>query len=186
MIEARSLIVRETPFTVTKPFLCQWHYLHCTPRTARLSLGIWHKEEHKESCRGGHTIVSEQLVGAILFGQPIARLEDQVHTMELTRMYLLDECGRNSESYCIGRAIRLLRTKFPEIHRLIAYSDLGAGHRGIVYAATGWTAVGQSKPGAKGWDNKWHRPIKNIEDPTAPVRVYSTAVKIKWEKLLIP
>lgn len=85
------------------------------------------------------------IVGGMLWGRPVARALDQVRTMELTRMYLTDECPKNSESRCIAVATRIIRQRFPEVTTLIAYSDPKAGHDGTIYKAAGWEFAGMTE-----------------------------------------
>ena len=89
-----------------------------------------------------------RMVGALMLGHPTARNEEQVSTLELTRPVLTDVCGRNSESRVLGIMARLGRRRFPEVRRLIAYSDPAHGHVGTIYAAAGWRRVGVTQAGS--------------------------------------
>ena len=154
-ISPRALWVQPVTFPVAKAFVRRHHYLHSTPAGHRLSLGVW---------------VSGRLVGCLIFGHPLARHEDQDGTLELVRMVLLDECGRNSESRVLRVAARTLRQRMPQIHRLIAYADQDQGHEGTVYAAAGWKRVAvTARVTGLGWGN---RPGRTT-DAKGP--------KAKWE-----
>jgi len=144
---ARSLEVRPVPYRIARAFVERYHYLAYAPPGARICMGAWY---------------GDRLVGVMLFGRPVARLEDQKHTLELTRMVLLDECPRNSESRALGLATRWIRGHMPEVRRLIAYADPNRGHRGTVYLAAGWKIVGKTKGG------KWSCPSRpNRRDAAA-------------------
>ncbi|NPV30575.1 MAG: hypothetical protein HPY58_13205 [Firmicutes bacterium] len=110
-------------------------------------------------------------MGVLMFGRAAARLEDQWHTLELSRMVLLDECPRNSESRVLALAARWIRQHLPDIFRLIAYADPGQGHKGTIYRAVGWRLVGMTRGGS------WTRTGR-------PRRGASPGPKLKFELLL--
>lgn len=107
----------------------------------------------------------------MIFTHPCARLEDQEHTLELSRMVLLDHCPRNSESRALGLAARYIRRSMPDVYRLIAYTDPAQGHKGTVYRAAGWRFVGQTE--ARAWTRK-NRPRRDAR----------VGAKLKFEKFL--
>lgn len=118
-------------------WIAEHHYLGYCPIGSRLKLAVYHEN---------------RLVGGMLWGRPTSPYIDQKKTLELTRMYLLDECPRNSESYCIGQATRLIRRQLPEIDTLLAYSDPAQGHVGTIYKAAGWTFDGTTR--ARAWSQR--------------------------------
>jgi hypothetical protein len=143
----------DVPFAVCRAFVAEHHYLGYAPCGGRLFLGVF---------------AAGRMVGALMLGRPTARNEDQVSTLELTRMVLAPECGRNSESRVLGVAARLVRARFPGVRRLIAYSDLACGHSGTVYAAADWRRVGVTQAGS--W--ALSRPGRRAMRPSS---------KVKWE-----
>jgi len=155
---ARELRVRPVDFTVARCFVRMHHYLGYAPPGARASLGVYYREH---------------LVGVMIFTRPCARLEDQQHTLELSRMVLLDHCPRNSESRALGLAARWVKKNMPEIHRLIAYADPARGHKGTIYRAAGWRFLGETE--GRPW-NHAGRPRRDA----APGR------KLKYELVLDP
>lgn len=151
-LEYRLLATRKT----AQVFIRRHHYLHSTPAGDRLRIGVYY---------------AGVLVGVMMFGRPVARCEDQVTTLELTRMVLLDSCPRNSESRSLGQAVRIIRQAMPTIRRLIAYADPEQGHAGTIYKAAGWRCMGLRGGNAK-WSNR-------------PGRSGGTGKpKIKFEKLI--
>ncbi|WP_441253655.1 hypothetical protein [Bradyrhizobium sp. 613_E4_N2_2] len=88
----------------------------------------------------------DRIIGVVTFGVPASR---QVQTgacptapssvIELNRLCVLDEAPRNTESWFIARALRMLP---PYI--VVSYADTIQGHMGFVYRAAnfnyaGWT-----------------------------------------------
>ncbi|WP_051276525.1 XF1762 family protein [Desulfovirgula thermocuniculi] len=149
----KHLEVRPVPYRTARAFVERHHYLGYAPPGARACLGVWY---------------GDRLVGTLMFGRPSARLEDQEHTMELTRMVLLNECPRNSESRVLALAAEWIRRNMPEIRRLISYADPGKGHRGTVYRAAGWRFVGRTAGG------RWTRTGRPRKDT-------ATGPKLKFE-----
>jgi hypothetical protein len=102
-----------------------------------------------------------ELVGCAVFGQPSGRGVarsfwedgDERNTLELLRLYLIDEAGPNAESWLLARAVRALPR---EVEMLAAYSSPGVGHYGACYQAANWLYVGRSKGG----QNYYYRDIE--------------------------
>ncbi len=138
IISPRELEVVEEHNNKVLKWICKHHYLHSTPAGARVRIAVYHKG---------------WLVGALLIGRPVARNEDQYTTVELTRMVLLDVCPKNSESYVLSRAIKIVRKKLPEVRRIIAYAD-STRHTGAIYKAVGFRCVGMTAGEKRGWQRQ--------------------------------
>lgn len=157
-----QLRVYPVAFANIRHLIVGYHYLKRAPAIPLLCFGVVDS-------------VSGMLEGALVFGQPAARLEDNTGaTLELRRFYLSGHCAPNSESRVLGYCIRWIRREQPDVVRLISYSDLGRNHRGIIYRATGWRKVHEITQGS-GWD----RPNRQRTDNPA-----SGDTKIKWEYLI--
>lgn len=108
------------------------HYLHRRPN-ASFAFGLY---DH--GC----------MVGFVTFGSP-SRPAIQVSAcpsepnlvVELNRLWVDDDMSRNTESWFLARALRLLPPRV-----VISYADTAAGHDGTVYRSAnfhyaGWTAM---------------------------------------------
>lgn len=126
-------------YRIARPFVRAFHYLHRPPTGCRLSLGVF---------------AQKRLLGVMIFGRPVARLEDQLHTLELTRMVLWPS-PKNSESRALGMAERFIRGTMPDVHRLIAYADPDQNHTGTIYLAANWNKLGTA--GRANWSNRKNR-----------------------------
>ena len=132
-------------------WIIEHHYLHSAPAGARLRL--WIKDDYGS------------IIGAMMWGRPSARTYDYERIMELTRLYMVDDTEPCAESRALGMARKLIRKEFPEIKGLISYSSTGENHKGTVYLADGWFAVGKTRAA------EWNREKrKNID----------TSKKIRW------
>lgn len=120
--------VRPAPRNQAHRLIEAFHYLEGLP--------------HMEMCRHVLGVYSGgRLVGVLAFSNPVARHEDQVHTLELRRMVLVPGLPTNSASRALGMAGRYLRTQDPDAFRLISYSDQDQGHEGTIYRASNWKEV---------------------------------------------
>ncbi|WP_338826362.1 hypothetical protein MTBGP_11740 [Moorella thermoacetica] len=153
---AKLLYIKPIPWLIAKQFVELHHYLHYAPPGSKICLGVFYQEH---------------FLGVLIFGRPIARLEDQLETLELSRMVLLDICPKNSESRSLGLAARWIKKNMPWVRRLISYADPGQGHTGTIYRAAGWNFVRKTSKG------RWTRRGRLRRDN-------AVGVKFKFEKLL--
>ena len=91
----------------------------------------------------------EEMIGCVIYGKPASNAlcvgvcgpDESSKVLELTRLWIKDGTPKNTESFLIGRSLRLL----PEDKDIIvSYAEIGAGHIGIVYQATNWIYTGMS------------------------------------------
>ncbi len=155
-ISPLQLRVEKISFSAAVPYLVEHHYLHRRSSIPKLTFGVF---------------FGWQCVGVLVFGQPVARLEDQTTTLELNRFWLSDDCGKNSESRLLGVCCRLIKRFMPEIRRVIAYSDSAMNHTGTIYKAAGWSPL----PGRL---DTWERANRLRRNPRV------MGIKTKWEKAI--
>ncbi|MGI0053938.1 MAG: XF1762 family protein [Thermoplasmata archaeon] len=95
----------------------------------------------------------EGVVGVSTFGRPVARREDQITTMEHTRMALGPGAAKNSASWFMGATRRWIRQNMPSVRRLIAYVD-EIRHSGVTYRADNWRIVYRRLEKADSWSSR--------------------------------
>lgn len=91
----------------------------------------------------------EEMIGCVVYGKPASNAlckgvcgpEEAEKVIELTRLWIQDGTPKNTESYLIGRSLRLL-PKDRDI--IVSYAEIQAGHVGTVYQATNWIYTGMS------------------------------------------
>lgn len=144
----------------------------------------------------------DRLMGVISFGKPASRplsigvcgVEREPQVYELNRLWMADECPKNSESRFIGWSLRNLR---PLKLILVSYADTEQGHLGTIYKATNWIYTGLT-------DARWDKTVDGMhprwgtKDPTAervmrsrkhrfvyflnpPDRQFLKYPEVKWE-----
>lgn len=94
-----------------------------------------------------------KVVGAVTFGTPPSRHlqkgvcpEDPSLVVELNRLWTQDDLPRNSESWFVSRALKMLPPRL-----VVSYADPRFGHMGYVYRAlnfnyAGWTDMDRKTP----------------------------------------
>lgn len=114
-----------------------------------------------------------KLVGGVIFGalsttawKRFADSEEKV--MELRRLVLLDEAGRNSESRVVGWCLRWLKKHAPAIEVVVSYADPAHGHSGVIYRASNFQHVGMSAAD------------KGFRDPETGKTYHSRALRTKY------
>ena len=135
--------LRVSSSTDVDKYIAGHHYLHSTPAGARVRL--WVVDD------------KDVIIGAMMWGRPTARTYNPKRILELTRLYMVDNTAPFVESKAIAMARKYIRKHLPEIKGLISYSSEGEGHRGTVYEADGWFAVGTTK--ARAWNRAGRRNI---------------------------
>lgn len=116
------------------------HYLQSTPAGAVIRMEFINE-------------IGER-IGAMMWGRPVSPKIDQTHTLELTRMYFVDNTEHCVESKALGMARKYIRKHYPQIKGLIAYSSTAESHKGTIYIADGWFKVSESKSRNGSWENR--------------------------------
>lgn len=98
------------------------------------------------------------LVGAVLFGQLSTTAwkkfgDKESEVLELRRLVLIDDCGRNSESRVIGFCLRWIKKNLQAVKIIVSYADPMYGHSGIIYKASNFKMIGKT-PDDKGFIDK--------------------------------
>ncbi len=109
-------------------------------------------------------------IGVAIWSSPVAqnRFKDGKQMLELRRLALNDECPKNTASWSIGKMVKLIKIKFPDITRLISYQDTEV-HQGTIYKASNWVIGG--KTGYISWSTA--KRERNEDQATGD--------KIRWE-----
>lgn len=121
-------------------WLKERHYLHSTPAGAILRLEFLDDDRVR--------------IGAMMWGRPVSPKVDQIHILELTRMYFIDEAPKNTESRALSMARKYIRKHYPHILGLIAYSSTAEGHQGTIYQADGWFKISETQSPHGTWQNR--------------------------------
>jgi hypothetical protein len=140
--------VREISKKIAKEMIVKNHYSHAWT-SCRYALGIFYEMDNE------HTFFDEKdekLAGVAIYGYPVgaraaASISPQLEpkqALELTRLFIFDEYGKNMESMTISKTFQWLKKNAPDIKVLISYADPGQEHIGGIYQATNWVYQGNN------------------------------------------
>lgn len=139
MIKARDLIIELCDIRDIRDFVETHHYSHnINGVKIKYCFKVLHEKEGKDV-----------LVGGVIFGamsttawKKFADTEQKV--LELRRLVLLDEAGRNSESRVIGYCLRYIKKYDADVSVIVSYADPYHNHTGTIYKASNFKYMGLS------------------------------------------
>jgi len=113
-----------------------YHYAHRVP-SITIPLGMY---------------IDDILAGCITLSTMFTNISSSVcgstykeNVLELSRLFVHDWAGQNSESWLIGQMFGWLRRERKDILILLSYADSSMQHIGYVYQATNWLYTGTSE-----------------------------------------
>ena len=143
--EKMKYTIRLIDKKIAKELIIKNHYSHKWT-SCRYAIGLFDPEQPCDDLfnRG-------KLIGVAVYGFPVGRQTVKSITpnlqnsdvLELTRLWLVDEAPKNSESYFLGKTFKWLREN-TDVKVLISYSDPMEDHLGIIYQATNWWYQGNN------------------------------------------
>lgn len=134
---------------------CSWMRVEAIPKRTAADMVVEHHYLHRAppiSYAFG-LFDAGQLVGVVTFGVPASRSvqkgacpTDPNLVIELNRLWVSDEAPKNTESWFVSRAMKLLPPRI-----VVSYADTAAGHVGYIYRAlnffySGWTDMERKTP----------------------------------------
>ena len=130
--------IRLTPVpTIVARTLCRReHYSHSYPAGSLLNFGVF---------------VGRLLLGVAVLGVGPYNIHSFFEGAQrgqvvcLTRLWLDDRLGRNSESRSLAVILRQLRRHQSLVKAVVAYADPAVGHQGVIYRAAGFLYLGLSE-----------------------------------------
>lgn len=129
MGRAKEIEVKVIPGSIANPFMKSHHYLGKVVNNSCLHFGCF--------LDGGiHGVLS---FGPSLDKKKIMQLVDGTgwnNFLELNRMAFDDYLPRNSESYCIGKTLRLIKKNAPQIKWVVSFADGCSCGDGTIYRAS--------------------------------------------------
>lgn len=138
MGRAKEIEIKVIPSKIAVPFIKKHHYSGKVVNNSILHFGAF---------------LDNQLHGVMSFGPSL----DKSHMLglvketgwnefiELNRMAFDEYLPRNSESYSIGKAIRLIKKKAPHIKWIISFADGCSCGDGTIYRASNFVLTGIKK-----------------------------------------
>jgi hypothetical protein len=126
----------------------------CDITKVRNFIEKWHYSKNTNGIRSRYCfrlMNGSKMVGAAIFGglamanqwKKYAKSEDGV--LELRRLCCIDDTPQNTESYFIGKMLKMLR-RHTSADVVISYADMAYGHSGIIYKASNFQCIGETAP----------------------------------------
>ena len=129
MGRAKEIVVKVIPSSVANPFMKKHHYSGKVVNNSCLHFGCF---------------LDNALHGVLSYGPSLdkRKIMELVEGtgwnefLELNRMAFDDYLPRNSESYCIGKTLRMIRKNAPQIKWVISFADGCSCGDGAIYRAS--------------------------------------------------
>lgn len=131
-----KFLVKKIPNNEAIPFIIKKHYAH-RKCSISFAFGLFKENIIVGVCTFGYPPNQEFNDGACVFGNTI-----KINTMELNRLFLEDGLPKNTLSFFVSRALKML----PKPMCIVSYADPNFGHHGYIYQATNWIYTGVSTP----------------------------------------
>lgn len=123
--------VQEISYGECKEFCQQWHYSKGCP-AGKLYFGLFYQK---------------QLLGVACYGEPAMRNQKKCYNadIELRRLCCIDATPKNTESFFIGKTLKVVKKK--GFKRCISLADPYFGHSGTIYRASNFKYLGREQGG---------------------------------------
>lgn len=135
MGRCKEIVIKVIPSNVANPFVKKYHYSGKVVNNSSLHFGAF---------------LDGRLHGVLSYGPstdkrrilPLVEGTGWNDYLELNRMAFDDYLPRNSESYCIGKTIRMIRKRAPHIKWIISFADGCSCGDGTIYRASNFLLTG--------------------------------------------
>lgn len=137
----------------------------------------WHSRlpitNHSNMIRNAHRVFygaeyQDHCFAVAIWTDPVARsLANQKIYLELRRLAIAPDAPKFTATWMIGKMVKDIKKKFPNIKKLISYQDLDV-HNGTIYAAANWKKDNITK------GREWSAPSRIRK------KVQTTSDKARW------
>ena len=160
MSRVKEIELKVIPAKIANDFIKKHHYSGKVVNNSFLHFGAF---------------LDKRLHGVMSFGHSLDKAKTQKlvkntgwnEFCELNRMAFDDYLPRNSESYCIGKALRLLKKNAPHLKWVISFADGCSCGDGTIYRASNFILT-QIKKNSTMWINDKGEKVQNMSFATNP------------------
>ena len=160
MSRVKEIELKVIPAKIANDFVRKHHYSGKVVSNSFLHFGAF---------------LDKRLHGVMSFGHSLDKAKTQKlvkntgwnEFCELNRMAFDDYLPRNSESYCIGKALRLLKKNAPHLKWVISFADGCSCGDGTIYRASNFILT-QIKKNSTMWINDKGDKVQNMSFATNP------------------
>jgi hypothetical protein len=155
MANAKDLIVKPITAADANRIVKSLHYSGKVVQNSQLHLGVFLNGRCGGAMQFGPSLDKRKI-------QPLVSGTLWNEFLELNRMAFADWLPRNSESRCIGYAMRWIRKTYPHIKWIVSFADGTQCGDGTIYRASGFVLTG-----IKENDQIWQAPSGEVFNDTS-------------------
>lgn len=145
MSRVKDIELKVIPANIANNFIKKHHYSGKVVNNSYLHFGAFLDKKLHGVMQFGHSMDKAKI-------QPLVKGTEWNGFCELNRMAFDDFLPRNSESYCIGKALRLIKKNAPHIKWVVSFADGCSCGDGTIYRASNFVLT-QIKKNATMWIN---------------------------------
>lgn len=138
MGRCKEIIIKVIPSNVANPFVKKHHYSGKVVQNSYLHFGCFLDGDLHGVLSYGPSMDKSHIIGLV-------EGTGWNEFLELNRMAFDDYLPRNSESYCIGKTLRMIRKQAPQIKWVISFADGTQCGDGTIYRASNFVLTGIKK-----------------------------------------
>lgn len=135
MGRAKEIVVKVIPSKIANPFIRSHHYSGKVVNNSCLHFGCWLDGDLHGVLSYGPSLDKSKIISLV-------EGTGWNDFIELNRMAFDDYLPRNSESYCIGKTIRMIRKNAPNVKWIISFADACSCGDGTIYRASNFVLTG--------------------------------------------
>lgn len=129
MGRAKEINMKVIPSSIANPFIKRHHYSHKVVNNSSLHFGAFLDGKLHGVMSYGSSLDKSKMLGLV-------RGTGWNEFLELNRMAFDEYLPRNSESYCIGQSLRLIKKNAPQIKWVVSFADGCSCGDGTIYRAS--------------------------------------------------
>lgn len=138
MGKCKDIQIKVIPSSVANPFVKKHHYSGKVVSNSYLHFGAFMDGRLHGVMSYGPSTDKSKIIGLV-------RDTGWNGFIELNRMAFDDYLPRNSESYCIGMTLRMIKKQAPQVKWVISFADGTQCGDGTIYRASNFVLTGISK-----------------------------------------
>lgn len=135
MGRCKEIEIKVIPSSVANPFVKRHHYSGKVVNNSQLHFGAFLDGNLHGVLSYGPSLDKKKVIG-LVEGTPWNGF------LELNRMAFDDYLPRNSESYCIGATLRMIRKQAPQVKWVVSFADGTQCGDGTIYRASNFILTG--------------------------------------------
>lgn len=135
MGRCKEIVIKVIPASVANPFVKKVHYSGKVVQNSFLHFGAFLDGGLHGVMSFGPSMDKSRIIGLV-------RNTGWNEFIELNRMAFDEYLPRNAESYCIGRAIKMIKKQAPQVKWIISFADGTQCGDGTIYRASNFVLTG--------------------------------------------